>query len=70
MAQDWLPERRKAAAERARKHQIWKHSTGPRTAEGKAIVSQNAKKHGLRGGILRHADSILIKSSKLLRGLK
>ena len=33
-------------------------STGPRTAEGKAVVSQNAVKHGLlaREGVLRGED--------------
>ncbi len=40
------------AAERARYSQLmqareaWASSTGPRSAEGKAKVSQNARKHG------------------------
>ncbi len=37
-------------------------STGPRTADGKAVVAQNAAKHGLlaREGMLRTATQHLI----------
>lgn len=42
----WTPERRAAAAERARKHKPFRHSTGPRTASGKARSRLNAWKHG------------------------
>ncbi len=70
MAKEWTPERRLAAAERARRHKIWTHSTGPKTQEGKAIVSQNAFKHGLRGGIYRKASTLLSKNNKLLMELR
>lgn len=40
----WTPERRAAARERALKNKPWEHSTGPKTAAGKARVSQNARK--------------------------
>jgi hypothetical protein len=31
-----------------KKWQPWKHSTGARTPQGKAVSSQNAFKHGMR----------------------
>lgn len=42
----WTPERRAAAAERARRLKPSRHSTGPKTAAGKARSSLNAWKHG------------------------
>jgi hypothetical protein len=69
MTKRWTPERRKQVAERALKHRIWEYSTGPRTSEGKAISSMNAKKHGLRGGFLRLADILLSRHNKLLKEL-
>ena len=33
-------------------------STGPKTAEGKAVVSQNARKHGLYSKVLSGADAV------------
>ena len=44
MARVWTPEAREAQAAVCRKHQCWKHSTGPRTVEGKAIVAMNSYK--------------------------
>jgi len=32
----------------ARRNRPWEHSTGPRTAKGKATSSRNATKHGMR----------------------
>lgn len=39
----WTPERRARQAEMIRQTRPWEHSTGPRTKEGKAISSQNAR---------------------------
>lgn len=40
----WTPERRAKQAERIRQTKPWEQSTGPRTAEGKAISSRSADK--------------------------
>ncbi len=40
----WTPERRAKQAEAIRRNKPWLRSTGPRTAEGKAIASRNADK--------------------------
>ncbi len=42
----WTPAQRHEAAMRARKTKPWKHSTGPRTDQGKRHSSLNAYKHG------------------------
>jgi len=66
----WTKERRNAQAGNARKTKPWKFSTGPKTQEGKKVSSQNAIKHGLRGGILRKASIFLSQNNKLLKELK
>ena len=43
----WTPEMRQKQAERIRQWCPWKKSTGPKTAEGKAISSRNAWKGGV-----------------------
>lgn len=48
MSNGWTPERRAKAAEQIRAREPWNRSTGPRTAEGKAIASRNAFKGGWR----------------------
>ena len=65
----WTDERRQRQGENVRKTQAWKHSTGPRTQEGKARVAQNAVKDGLRGGIFRQAANLLAQNNKLLKEL-
>jgi len=42
----WTKERRAKAAARAKANKPWQHSTGPRTATGKAACARNAFKHG------------------------
>jgi len=44
----WTMERKQRQAELIRQWQPWQHSTGARTVEGKAKVSRNAFKGGLR----------------------
>jgi hypothetical protein len=48
MANGWTQERRARQAKAIRRWRPWKHSTGPRTAEGKARSSRNAWKGGQR----------------------
>lgn len=48
MTTRWTEERRKRQAEAIRRWKPWERSTGPRSAEGKAIVSMNGLKHGGR----------------------
>lgn len=42
------PKHRKKLAEHCRKRKPWEQATGPKTAEGKAAIAQNAYKHGDR----------------------
>ena len=44
----WTTERRQRQAQLIKQWQLWKHSTGARTIEGKAISARNAYKGGLR----------------------
>lgn len=46
MAKGWTEERRRAQAERCRANRPWEHSTGPKSAAGKARSALNAYKHG------------------------
>jgi len=49
MTNGWTPERRKRQAELIRRWRPWESSTGPRTEDGKTLVSRNAWKGGHRG---------------------
>ncbi|QIG46816.1 hypothetical protein G5V57_03060 [Nordella sp. HKS 07] len=48
MKSQWTPERRQRQATAIQRWKPWEKSTGPRTPEGKAIVSRNANKGGKR----------------------
>lgn len=48
MANGWTPERRAQQAELIQQWRPWEKSTGPRSAEGKAVVAQNAWRGGAR----------------------
>ena len=48
MATPWTLERRQRQAEQIRRWKPWEQSTGPRTPEGKAMVSRNAWQGGHR----------------------
>ena len=43
----WTPASRAKQAELIRTWRPWDHSTGPKTPEGKAIASKNARLHGI-----------------------
>jgi hypothetical protein len=64
MANGWTPERQARQAELIRTWKPWERSTGPRTKEGKALVSRNAYKGGTRAmlraltGLLRQQREI------------
>lgn len=47
-ARKWTPEQRAAQANKIREWRPWQHSTGARTPHGKAIVSRNAYRGGMR----------------------
>jgi hypothetical protein len=65
----WTEEKRLNQAANCRETAPWRFSTGPRSPEGKAKVSQNASKHGLRGGILRQVSTILTLNRKIMKEL-
>jgi len=44
----WTEEARQRQSEAIKRWRPWESSTGPRSAEGKAVASQNAFKHGMR----------------------
>jgi hypothetical protein len=48
MANGWTPERRARQAELIRGWKPWERSTGPKTTQGKARVSRNAYRGGVR----------------------
>jgi hypothetical protein len=54
----WTPERRAKASERMRREKPWEQSTGPRSAEGKAVSSRNANKGGHRP---RHREQMRLR---------
>ena len=55
----WTESRRKTQAERAQKQQPWRHSTGPKTPEGKAKSAANAHKTGLHTAQIRKLRAVL-----------
>ena len=65
MANGWTQERRARQAELIRQWRPWEKSTGPKTAEGKTVVSQNAYKGGWRevlrvlAGVLREQEKVI-----------
>ena len=59
--------RKRRQAEIVKVTKPWTRSTGPRSPEGKARVAQNAKKHGLRGGLLRKTATLLAQNNKLMK---
>lgn len=58
MGAAWTPERRQRQAEQIRNWRPWEQATGPRTADGKARISQNAWKGGQRPELRRLAKRV------------
>ena len=58
MSRQWTQEQRAALSAQIHNWQPWKHSTGPKSPEGKAVVSRNAWKGGRRPS-LRWAIKVL-----------
>ncbi len=68
---DWTPERRARQALAIRRRRPWEHSTGPRTAEGKARSARNAYKGGhwrLELEFFQTAREVLREQRKILDG--
>ena len=58
MGNGWTPERKARQAELIKTWQPWRHSTGPRTPEGKARTARNGWKGGNRE-VLRQLAKLL-----------
>lgn len=63
----WTPEARRKQAEIQKTRQSWKHSTGPKTAAGKARSSLNAWKHGMRSRSAVKLRAALTRHARLLK---
>ena len=59
----WTPAERQRQAELIRIWQPWKHSTGAKTAEGKAISARNA----FTGGLMQKIKSLNSELNAILR---
>ena len=55
----WPPARRIAQAARCRRMRPWRHSTGPKTPAGKAVIARNALCHGTRSRAFTMLRSVL-----------
>ncbi len=58
MANGWTPQRRSKEAKAIKGWQPWTRSTGPRTAQAKAISSTNAFRGGARPLLRRFAREL------------
>ncbi len=66
----WSAEARKKQAMRIRQQQPWKHSTGPKSAAGKARSAMNAYKHGHFSAPAKQLRRLLHAQAHLLREMK
>lgn len=69
MANGWTEERKRKQAEAIRRWKPWEKSTGPKTEEGKARVSLNAWKHGMRTRDLHEYEVLLDLNAAFLKQL-
>lgn len=58
---------RKYLAQKARENKPWESATGPKTTAGKAAISQNARKHGLRSAEILTLRRLLRKHAEFLK---
>ena len=66
MANGWTPERKRRQAELIQTWKPWEKSIGPKTVEGKAVVSRNA----FKGSLHTQSKELLREVSRLLREQK
>lgn len=66
----WSRERRAKQAENIRNSKAWERSTGPRTAEGKQAVKNNAHKHGWRSEDIAEVRRLLRLQRRLVRDIE
>ncbi len=72
-ARQWTPERRQRQAELIHRWAPWKKSTGPKTCEGKAVVSRNAFKNALGPqlrAISKQMNEVLREQRAMLRRIQ
>ena len=62
-ARKWTEEQREQQSQKIRQWQPWKHSTGAKTAEGKAISARNA----FTGGLMQKIKSLNSELNAILR---
>ena len=65
----WTPEKRLEQSRALRGRQIWLKSTGPRTPEGKATSSRNARKEGYEDRMAERLEMRRIKAYLRLQKL-
>ncbi len=65
----WTEAQRKERSEQMKARKPWLKSAGPRTAEGKAIVSQNALKSGLYAAEIRGLRKVLAQQKTYIKSL-
>lgn len=66
----WSTERRRKQAQNCKETKPWKHTTGPKTEDGKAVIARNALKHGLYSADIYHLKQLLRQQAAFLRTLK
>ncbi|MCB1530968.1 MAG: hypothetical protein H6853_04575 [Rhodospirillales bacterium] len=69
MANGWTEERKRKQAEAIRRWKPWEKSTGPKSEAGKARVSLNAWKHGMRTRNLQEYEELLRLNAAFLQQL-
>lgn len=58
MSNPWTAERRERQSSAIQQWKPWQKSTGPKTAQGKAVVARNAFKGGLRPRMRVHSKAV------------